>query len=124
LIYLDTHVVVWLYAGLTDKFSDSARELINEQDLYISPMVRLELQYLFEIQRVTKDAQAVVNDLSTRIGLQVCSKPFNDVVVQSLAASWTRDPFDRLIVAHAALNDNLLLSKDQNVLENYSRAKW
>jgi PIN domain nuclease of toxin-antitoxin system len=124
LIYLDTHVVVWLYAGLTDKFSDSARELINEQDLYISPMVRLELQYLFEIQRVTKDAQAIVNDLSTRIGLQVCSKPFNDVVAQSLAASWTRDPFDRLIVAHAALNDNLLLSKDQNVLENYSRAKW
>jgi PIN domain nuclease of toxin-antitoxin system len=124
LIYLDTHVVVWLYAGLTDKFSESARELINEQDLYISPMVRLELQYLFEIQRVTKDPQAIVNDLSTRIGLQVCSKPFNDVVAQSLAASWTRDPFDRLIVAHAALNDNLLLSKDQNVLENYSRAKW
>jgi PIN domain nuclease of toxin-antitoxin system len=124
LIYLDTHVVVWLYAGLTDKFSESARELINEQDLYISPMVRLELQYLFEIQRVTEGAQAVVNDLSTRIGLQVCSKPFNDVVAQSLAASWTRDPFDRLIVAHAALNDNLLLSKDQNVLENYSRARW
>lgn len=124
MIYLDTHVVVWLYAGLTEKLSESARELINEHDLYISPMVRLELQYLFEIQRVTEGAQAVVNDLSTRIGLQVCSKPFNDVVAQSLTASWTRDPFDRLIVAHAALNDNLLLSKDQNVLENYSRAKW
>ncbi|MCB8766407.1 hypothetical protein [Planktothrix agardhii] len=40
MIYLDTHVVVWLYAGLTDKLSNLAKSLINTHDLYISPMVR------------------------------------------------------------------------------------
>jgi PIN domain nuclease of toxin-antitoxin system len=30
LIYLDTHIVVWLYAGLTAKLSDCAKHLINE----------------------------------------------------------------------------------------------
>lgn len=49
MIYLDTHVVVWLYAGLTAKLSDLAKLLINKHELYISPIVRLELQYLYEI---------------------------------------------------------------------------
>ena len=35
LIYLDTHLVVWLYAGLTSKLSDRAKHLINEHELYI-----------------------------------------------------------------------------------------
>jgi PIN domain nuclease of toxin-antitoxin system len=124
LIYLDTHVVVWFYAGLTEKFSAPVRQLINENDLYISPMVRLELRYLHEIQRITEDAETIVDDLVLRIGLQICAKPFDEVVTRALTCSWTRDPFDRLIVAHAGLHDNLLLSKDQTILENYPHAKW
>ncbi len=38
--------------------------------------------------------------------------------------SWTRDPFDRLIVGHAAVDDELLLSKDRKILENYPFARW
>ena len=124
MIYLDTHVVVWLYAGLTEKFSALARTLINEEDVYISPVVRLELQYLFEIDRVTVGPDAIVNDLGSRIGLQVCSRPFNRVVTQAIGQSWTRDPFDRLIVAQAALQDNILLSKDETILRNYAYARW
>jgi len=124
LIYLDTHVVVWLYAGLTEKFSVLARGLINEKDLYISPVVRLELQYLFEIGRVAVGPETIVDDLSDRIGLQVCTRPFNRVVTQAISQAWTRDPFDRLIVAQAALQHNLLLSKDEAILRNYAYAKW
>ena len=38
--------------------------------------------------------------------------------------TWTRDPFDRVIVANAALNGNILISKDQNILEHYIHARW
>ena len=124
MIYLDTHVVVWLYAGLSEKFSEPARQLINSHDTLVSPIVSLELQYLYEIQRVTVDANAIVADLANRIGLQVCNKPFDAIVRQALAQPWTRDPFDRLIVANAALNDDLLLSKDQNILAHYTQARW
>jgi PIN domain nuclease of toxin-antitoxin system len=124
LIYLDTHIVIWFYAGLAEKFSAPVRRLINENDLYISPIVRLELQYLYEIQRITEDAETMVDDLSQRIGLQICGKPFDEVVTRALTCSWTRDPFDRLIVAHAGYHDNLLLSKDQTILDNYSHARW
>lgn len=124
MIYLDTHVVVWLYAGLSERFGDSARALMNSHPLLISPIVRLELQYLYEIQRVTVDASAIVTDLTNRIGLQVSDRPFELVVERALNQSWTRDPFDRLIVADASLNESILLSKDQNILANYAHATW
>ena len=124
MIYLDTHVAVWLYAGLTEKFSEPIRELINDHSVTISPIVRLELQYLYEVQRVTVEAHTIVMDLANRVGLKVCDKPFNDIVTRALRFAWTRDPFDRLIVANAALNDDILLSKDQKILENYPHARW
>ena len=124
MIYLDTHVVVWLYAGEIEKLSEQAKELINDHEVIISPVVRLELQYLFEIQRVTDKANEIVFDLSDRIGLKMCDKSLNTIVSGALDLSWTRDPFDRIIVANAAVNHNILVTKDQNILENYEKSMW
>ena len=124
MIYLDTHVVVWLYAGKVENFSEQAKELINGHEVFISPVVRLELQYLFEIHRVTDQANEIVFDLSDRIGLKMCDKSFNTIVSSALNYSWTRDPFDRIIVANAAVNRNILVTKDRNILENYEKAMW
>jgi len=124
LIYLDTHVVVWLYAGLLEKFSQSVRAILNENEIRISPIVRLELQYLYEIERVKEPAQSIVADLADRIGMRVCDKDINAVIGQAIPLKWTRDPFDRVIVAQAALNDNILISKDQNILDHYLHARW
>jgi PIN domain nuclease of toxin-antitoxin system len=124
LIYLDTHVVVWLYAGLLEKFSQSVRVILNENEIRISPIVRLELQYLYEIERVKEPAQSIVADLADRIGIRVCDKDFSSVISQAILLKWTRDPFDRVIVAQAALNDNILISKDQSILEHYVHARW
>ena len=124
MIYLDTHVVVWLYAGLVDKLGTVARELLVGSDLYVSPIVLLELQYLFEIQRISVDSATIRHDLAHRIGLRICEKPFAAVVAKACESAWTRDPFDRLIVAHAALDDTILLSKDKNILQFYAQARW
>ncbi len=124
MIYLDTHVVVWLYAGLIEKFSEAVKALINDHELYISPIVRLELGYLQEIGRVTTESETIIADLSQRIGLKVSDEDFNLIVTQALPLSWTRDPFDRLIVAQAARGDHVLLSKDQIILTHYPHARW
>jgi PIN domain nuclease of toxin-antitoxin system len=124
LIYLDTHIVVWLYSGLTEKFTALARSLLNEHDLYISPMVRLELKYLSEIERISVPADTIILDLGDRVGLKICEKDFNRVAGYALGLSWTRDPFDRLIVAQAMLDENILLTKDIKILENYAQAQW
>jgi PIN domain nuclease of toxin-antitoxin system len=124
LIYLDTHVVVWLYAGHIENISITAQSHINENDIYISPIVRLELQYLFEIERVTKKPQLIISHLANDIGLKICNKDFNQIITQAQSVTWTRDPFDRIIVAHAALNNNMLLTKDQTILTHFQQAMW
>ncbi len=124
MIYLDTHVVVWLYTGLTENLSDVAKSLINDHELYISPIIRLELQYLYEIDRITASSDEIVSDLSNRIDLKICSKDFNLIIEQALHINWTRDPFDRLIVSHAQINENILLTKDHKILANYQYSVW
>lgn len=124
MIYLDTHVVVWLYDGQLGKIPKKTRLLLEKNDLAISPMVELELEYLFESRRVTERAQTYTLDLQKRIGLQTCDEAFQDVIRQALAEKWTRDPFDRIITAHARMKNVPLLTADRTIRKNYSRALW
>lgn len=124
LIYLDTHVVLWLYGGRTDLLPAGVRDLLRQQDLLISPMVVLEMQYLFELQRTSEPASTVLAALSREIGLAVCDLPFSEVAQEALRQDWTRDPFDRLIVSQAALRGAPLLTKDQAIRDHYSHAVW
>lgn len=113
-----------MYAGLVDKFNQPVLDLLNAQDIAISPATRLELQFLFEIQRITDDASTIVADLADRTGLTVSDKNFNTLISRAQEISWTRDPFDRLIVANASLDDSMLVSKGQHILKHYPFARW
>jgi PIN domain nuclease of toxin-antitoxin system len=37
---------------------------------------------------------------------------------------WTRDPFDRFIVAHALASNAILLTADKTIRERCSQALW
>lgn len=125
MIYLDTHVVLWLYVGERNKLSDFVRSIIAQEFLLAcSPIVRLELQYLYEIGRITNQPDVILADLSQRIDLNVCKKDFSLIIDQALGISWTRDVFDRLIVANTMIDQNILLTRDQKILANYANAKW
>jgi len=123
-IYLDTHVVVWLFSGEVNKLSSKVLELIEECELLISPMVVLELEFLHEIGRLNYKHNEILSSLEESIGLKVCNFSFATVVKESTKQSWTRDPFDRLIVANAICNSSVLLSRDRKIRENYSKAVW
>jgi PIN domain nuclease of toxin-antitoxin system len=124
MIYLDTHVLLWLHAGLLDRFTARGRRLLEQSDLLISPCVKLELQYLFEIGRTTLPAARIVDDLDGQIGLIVCDLPFGIVVNRALALDWTRDPFDRLISAHSLCRGIPLLTKDKMIRRRLKLAVW
>lgn len=124
MIFLDTHVFVWLYAGLREKFSQKATELLDNNDLKISPMVMLETQYLYEIKRIQLSAREIYEDLHLRLGITVANDDFSMITQNALDVSWTHDPFDRLIVAHATALSCQLLTADTIILENYTSAVW
>ena len=79
-IRLDTHVVVWLYAGEVERLSERARDMLETDIPVISPVVELELTFLHEIERITVRAAEIVADLGDRIGLISSATPMQAVV--------------------------------------------
>lgn len=123
-MYIDTHVAVWLYEALLDRFPDRTKTLIENNDLFISPMAVLELRFLQEIDRISVEASVIVEYLESAVDLQVCRLPFYRIVMESLNIQWTRDPFDRIIVAHAVAGQEGLLTKDQTLHHNTDVCLW
>lgn len=124
LIYLDTHVVAWLFAGRTDLLPQAVQTLLDEHDLLISPLVRLELQYLYEIGRTAEPARVVIEVLEREVGLKVCDLPLSGVIEIAVDQTWTRDPFDRLIVSQAMLRGVALITKDKPIRDHFPKATW
>lgn len=124
MIYLDTHVIAWLYAGKIDLIPKRIQNIISKEAIFISPMVILELQFLYEIGKVTKKGTDVIHDLENRIDLKICKKPFPLIIQETMKQKWTRDPFDRIIVATASVDSSKLITKDNFIRKNYKYAKW
>ena len=124
MIYLDTHVVIWLYLGDATLFSPKAKKLIEENELTVSPIVLLELQYLHEIGRLLAAPGVLYENLASTIMLSICNLPFGRIITESMTQTWTRDPFDRIITAHAIAGDAVLLTKDSTILQNCPKAEW
>jgi PIN domain nuclease of toxin-antitoxin system len=125
LIYLDTHVVAWLYGlGASALSETAAAEIEDAAEVRVSPMVRLELQYLHETGRTTEPALPVLDALQTMIGLSVCDAPFPAVIREAERHGWTRDPFDRIIVAQAALAEAGLVTRDRELHRHYPASVW
>ena len=124
--YLDTAVAVWLAQGSLDRLSQPALEhLGHATDCRISPAVLLELEFLYEIGRILLPAADIRRKLETEAGVTVCDLSFPSVVETALRENWTRDPFDRLIAAHARANALAwLVTSDRRIREAYPRAVW
>jgi PIN domain nuclease of toxin-antitoxin system len=72
-----------------------------------------------------KPTSRVIRDaLEQTVGLRVCDSSFASVVRLALEQSWTRDPFDRIIVAQAKLADAPLLTKDSVIRRHDKMAFW
>lgn len=123
--YLDTPVMVWLCQKQLEKLTPPAVAALEESDVLLSPMVLLELEYLYEIKRILRAPQALLHQLQAQIGLRLCDQSFAAVVQTALFETWTRDPFDRVIVAQAKSNGYApLLTSDSKIRENYPQAIW
>lgn len=84
----------------------------------------LELTYLAEIGRLDLDAVQVLADLRSGFGIEPSTAPLADVCRAAASLVWTRDLFDRLIVANAIADGARLVTADEKILENFPGAVW
>lgn len=124
LIHLDTHIVCWLYEGRAELMTSAALRAIESGLLQVSPLVQLELTYLHEIGRISREGEFVLQALSKDIGLSVADVSLAKVIKIASALTWTRDPFDRMIVAHSMVANAALVSKDRLIRKHCGKAIW
>jgi PIN domain nuclease of toxin-antitoxin system len=125
LIHFDTHLVCWLYNGETAKLSATAKATIESAtSLAISPVVELELYFLHEIGRFLHPPAEALRVMAEQFNLTISATPFRQVTLAAHSLSWTRDPFDRLIAAHAIASGARLITKDRLILQHCPNALW
>ncbi len=124
-VYLDTNVALWLAFGKLNRLSKDAKRALERFDVLISPIVLVEFEFLYEIGKSSAYAQDVQIKLEHEVHARVCHFSFPAIAQVMIGEKWTRDPFDRMIVAHAKANGLApLISADQLIQENYTRTIW
>ncbi len=114
-ILLDTNALIWV-----EQAHPRARELASgDKQLYISPASLLELQILMESGRVRLRG-ASVSDLARHPRWLLDDPPAAAWFDRALELGWTRDPFDRLLVAHARMRRWRLATSDTQLLDRLS----
>lgn len=87
----------------------------------MSPASLLEIQLLMETGRI-RLRSATAADLGHDDRWVIDDPSSADWFDQALAIGWTRDPFDRLLVAHAQLRGWRLATADGEILERLGPA--
>jgi PIN domain nuclease of toxin-antitoxin system len=98
--------------------------LLGELQPRISPLAALELAYLHEVGKARDTVPMMLAALRQSIGLEVADASLAELVTTAIGLSWTRDPFDRLIAAHAVVADAPLITADRTILEHLPLARW
>jgi PIN domain nuclease of toxin-antitoxin system len=124
LIHLDTHVVIWIAGKQTNRVSPAVRRLLERETLQISPMVAMELETLFEARKLKPEPEQVLNILEREHALSRSEARFDAIIEAARSFAWTRDPFDRLIVANAITDGVRLITADETILANFKDAVW
>jgi len=111
-ILLDTNALIWIDAGHA-----RSRNLLRSRDrLYVSPASVLELQLLHESGKLRlrhETVRWVVDDDRWLVD----EPPAGSWFLRAAEVGWTRDPFDRLLVAHAQVRRWRLATADARLLE-------
>lgn len=125
-LYLDTHALVWLFERDASRFPAAALTTIETATaLWLPAMAMQELEYLHQKGVVTVPASEIYTALNAELNVRLNpTAHFAKIAVAAIDLRWTRDPFDRLIVAEALLCGDKLLSKDALIRANCSISCW
>lgn len=108
MILLDTNAVIWMHRG--DRRTRALEK--SAARCYASPATLLELQFLIEIGRLRLRSSATLDDIMDDGRWLLDDPPSAAWFSHAAGVGWTRDPFDRLIVAHAQMRGWRLATGD------------
>jgi PIN domain nuclease of toxin-antitoxin system len=113
MILLDTNAAFWVHTR-----HRRARPLLKLPRLHLSPASVLEFQVLLEKRRIEFGSHSTSAHLVHALDWQLDEPPTGAWFLKALEIGWTRDTYDRLLVAHARVRGWKLATGDQLLLEH------
>ena len=65
-----------------------------------------------------------INELRMDLPINISDTAAISLMRAAAGINWTRDPFDRLIVAESIIYNAKLMTKDSNILSHFNNAVW
>jgi PIN domain nuclease of toxin-antitoxin system len=123
-LLLDTNVVVWLLLGDRGSVSARAQEALSDEDRRIS----LSAVSVWEIAIKRSLGKLTIEDGWASVLTRLDFEPLPVTALHAERVEtlpWHhRDPFDRLLVAQAALEDHALVSADARMAAYGAEVIW
>ena len=120
-LLLDTHIFIWLTSD-SKRLSDKSKSLIADLDnvKYLSLVSLWEIQIKHQLGKLelTGDIKTMVDTQRDRNGIELLPITIDQIVNLKNIPLHHRDPFDRLLISQAMVNDFVLISHD-SAFEDY-----
>ena len=125
-ILLDTHSVLWFLIG-SDKMPEAAKEIIydTKNTIYVSIATIWEVAIKISIEKLSFDGgiNGFIDAIDDNGFLLLGISSEHTKAVTSLPFIH-RDPFDRMLVAQAMVEDMVLMTTDANNLKYEIKSIW
>lgn len=117
-LLLDTHFLLWAVLDIPrmDEFPWLERYL----PWGVSPISFLEIAFLSEVGRLEARTPELMEAVGRDPRFVVDEAPLLALIRHALPVEWTRDPFDRLLVAHSAARRTPFCTLDRRIRASHS----
>jgi PIN domain nuclease of toxin-antitoxin system len=124
---LDTHAFLW-FVSEDNRLSSKAQSIIinSQNEVYFSAVSAWEISIKIRLGRLT-----IEEDLEPFIIKQLAENNFSTLSITIFHSIYTsklpnihKDPFDRMIVAQAQVEDLSIISKDKNIKKYSVPVVW
>jgi PIN domain nuclease of toxin-antitoxin system len=116
-VLLDTHFLIWLVLGL--KRLAEFPWVDRHRPWGISPISFLEIEFLAETGRLSVSNPEFTRAVMDDPRFTVDDIPLATLIRHALGLTWTRDPFDRMLVAHSLARRVPLCTVDPNIRRHH-----
>ena len=126
-LLLDTQVWLWMQAS-PQRFSSATRQIMDDQEnvLLLSPVTAWEISTKYALGRLTLPIPPAEYVPSRMKSSGVDALPLqHSHALQTAVLPWHhRDPFDRLLIAQAQVEDLPILSTDRQLAAYDVQVHW
>jgi len=116
-VLLDTHFLIWLVLG--SKRLAEFPWIDRYRPWGVSPVSFLEIQFLAEVGRLSVRNPEFTDTVMDDTRFTVDDIPLATLMRHALRLHWTRDPFDRLLVAHSSARRIAFCTTDGNIRSHH-----